>query len=381
MILAAVTAGCNTEVTPPEMRNPSFVIMDGAHNAGNAHFYWLPPVLNPPVTTGVFDATVAPTVTICALSGATCSATIATYTTVGGPGGESISVNPIDELYQVNWKTDQFNLNDAINYRITVKVGSAQLGVLDLDIANNASQFKNLTSGEYVGLVNGRTLPIKFRIEQGYLTCVPQPAGLVHWWPGENGPEDVVGGDNGTVIGTVSYAPGVVGSAFQFGNGYLRLAQNYGGTSTTEVTVMAWILVERSGPSAWQAILSSTNSSYLHFQTSTFGGAAVYTDPASAQFNEIPSFGPPPFNVWRHVALTAKSGEIRIYQNGTVISQLSNPFSYITQQDDRVLIGNGYEYARPFPGLVDELQIYNRALAASEVMAIVNAGADGVCGP
>jgi hypothetical protein len=32
-----------------------------------------------------------------------------------------------------------------------------------------------------------------------------------------------------------------------------------------------------------------------------------------------------------------------------------------------------------FPGLIDELSLYNRALSATEVMALFNAGADGKC--
>lgn len=360
---------------------PAFVISDAVHNQGNSHFYWLPPMVPQPTPTGTFDGTLSPTVTICALAGTSCSTTIATYTMTGGPGGDVITVDPVSEIYRVNWQTKLFTLNDAINYRIQVTIGAIQIGLADVDVASNASQFKNLATNEYIGLVDGRTLPIKFRIEQGFLPCVPAPSGLTHWWPGENGPEDIIGSDNGIVVGNVSYGLGMRGFAFQFGSGYLRLSQNYGGPSTAEVTVMAWISIQQAGPSAWQAILSSTTSSFVHFQTSTFGGAAVYTDPGSAQFNEIPSFAPTPFDTWRHVALTAKSGDIRIYQDGVLISQLSNPFTYITQQDDVVLIGNGYGYSRPFPGLVDELQVYNRALTAGEVLQVFNAGTDGVCTP
>jgi hypothetical protein len=211
--------------------------------------------------------------------------------------------------------------------------------------------------------------------------CVPTPSSLTHWWTGDNGAQDIIGADDGTTVGSVTYANGVVGQAFQFGSGYLRLSQNYGGPSTSEVTVMAWIQTQQSGPSAWQAILSSTTSSFLHFQTSTFGGAAVYTDPGSAQFTEIPSFGPTPLNVWRHVAMTVKSGDMRIYENGSLISQASTPFTYVTQQDDAVLIGAGYGNGRAFPGLVDELQVYSRALSASEVQQIFAAGSLGVCRP
>ena len=200
-------------------------------------------------------------------------------------------------------------------------------------------------------------------------SCTPLPSGLTHWWPGEGGSSDVIAGDNGTVVGSVTYSPGLIGQAFQFGSGHIRLSQTYGGPSTAEVTVMAWIQVQQSGPEAWQAIFSSTTGTFLHFQTSTIGGSAVYTT-GSPAFHQLPSFGPSPFGTWRHVALTAKSGELRVYENGVVVSQSGSPFPYITQRDDAVLIGAGYQNARPFPGLIDELQVYGRSLTQSEIEAV-----------
>ena len=77
--------------------------------------------------------------------------------------------------------------------------------------------------------------------------------------------------------------------------------------------------------------------------------------------------------------MTAKSGEIRIYENGVMISQLSNAFGNITAPTGSLLIGNGFQTARPFLGLVDELQMYNRALTTSEVQQVYQAGSLGVC--
>src|SRR5215510_3027752 len=45
-------------------------------------------------------------------------------------------------------------------------------------------------------------------------TCVPPPSGLVGWWPGDGNANDIVGGDNGTLQGCATFAPGEVGLAF-----------------------------------------------------------------------------------------------------------------------------------------------------------------------
>ena len=46
--------------------------------------------------------------------------------------------------------------------------------------------------------------------------CVPVVPGLVSWWRGEGSASDELGANNGSVLGTVTYGPGKVGSAFEF---------------------------------------------------------------------------------------------------------------------------------------------------------------------
>ena len=165
--------GCepNDPALAPSAAPPALAISDGAHG-GNPHFYFLPPLVHTPAATGTFDPAVSPTVTICALTAGACGVTIATYTTSSGPGGEIVSLDAADKLYRLNWKTGDFALSDAVNYRIQVFAGSVSLGFADVDVARHASEFRDLSSGDVIGLVDGRTLPIKFRIETGVVGSI-----------------------------------------------------------------------------------------------------------------------------------------------------------------------------------------------------------------
>ena len=160
--------GCDSTDQPmaPDSAPPAYAISDAAHE-GMPHFFLLPPLVDAPVARGTFDATLAPTVEICALRSSACGEIIASFTKDAGPGGEVITVDREREQYQVDWKTDEFALSDATNYRIVVRVSAVLLGYVDVDVARNASQFKNLNTNEVIGLVDGRTLPIKFRAERG----------------------------------------------------------------------------------------------------------------------------------------------------------------------------------------------------------------------
>ena len=70
-----------------------------------------------------------------------------------------------------------------------------------------------------------------------------QPVGLLDWYPAEGNANDTIGGNNGTVEGSVSYAPGVVGQSFSFANSG-DIAQSLPSLNTapsTQVTVSFWM--------------------------------------------------------------------------------------------------------------------------------------------
>jgi len=129
---------------------------------GNAHFFFLPPMVKAPTTTGTFNPILAPSVTICHLSGSDC---VGPPFTVG-----PVQVDLAGQQYKVNWNTDPATVLAGQTYRIIVSTSGVELGFADVMPVTNGSQLKNIDTGEFIGLVDGRTLPIKFRIEQG-ATC------------------------------------------------------------------------------------------------------------------------------------------------------------------------------------------------------------------
>src|SRR5215472_7589351 len=47
-------------------------------------------------------------------------------------------------------------------------------------------------------------------------SCAPPPSGIISWWRAEDNANDSVGSNNGTLLGSVTYAPGEIGQAFMF---------------------------------------------------------------------------------------------------------------------------------------------------------------------
>lgn len=150
---------------------PSRSISDGTFALGNPDFFFLPPMVknpssNPNWTAGGFNGTLHPIVHVCEMSGTT--EQTATLTSTCSDLATSVSL--ADEQYSVNWKVPS---SATVFYRLSVVAGTKVLGWADVETASNASQLKNVTTGEYVPLVDGRTLPVKFRIERYALCDVP----------------------------------------------------------------------------------------------------------------------------------------------------------------------------------------------------------------
>ncbi len=167
-----------TQAVAPSLRPSSrshYDLSDGAHG-GTPHFYFLPPMVALPHASGT-GVTVSPSVELCALDNGVCTAgPFATYTTTTGPGGVTVSSDG-NGNYIVNWHTGAFPLDLTKTYRITVKVLSTELGHCDVLLVDNGSEAKNAATGGDIVLVDGRTLPIKFRIEQGAVAIVGASGG------------------------------------------------------------------------------------------------------------------------------------------------------------------------------------------------------------
>jgi hypothetical protein len=156
VLLVAMGLACRADrASSPGL---SFLIEDGNHQ-GNAFFYWLPPLVKQQPPAGqVFSKQLAPTITI---------TNLCTGSVIRTLSGSAVQLD--DAQYHANWRTSDDNLDPACIYRLTVSVGAQQLGMADLDVVDNGKELKNVTSDDYVALLDDRTLPIKFFVGVGSL--------------------------------------------------------------------------------------------------------------------------------------------------------------------------------------------------------------------
>jgi hypothetical protein len=89
--------------------------------------------------------------------------------------------------------------------------------------------------------------------------------------------------------------------------------------------------------------------------------------------------------LWIHLAGIFDGETLRLYINGTLADETESPFANIPS-DGSFQIGrmraNGTDVPTPgFPGVIDDVRVYNRALTADEILAHYNAEAGQYGGP
>jgi len=215
-----------------------------------------------------------------------------------------------------------------------------------------------------------------FTVQQGGATtsCAPVPPGLVAWWQGEGNALDQTGINNGTLVQNTNFGAGKVGGGF-FGDitnngGYAEVPDSPSLTLTKSMTIEGWVKADSNG--GW-VLQRSTNN----FPTARAYEVRVFT--GGLQFiiwvngNQGTGISAAiPMGQFAHFAVTLddNTGRISMYINGNLQSQLT------TSQRPQAAPGASTKIGQ-MNGITDELSVYNRALSASEILAIYNAGNAG----
>jgi hypothetical protein len=223
-------------------------------------------------------------------------------------------------------------------------------------------------------------------------TCDAAPSGLVAWWPAEGNATDIIGTNNGTLIHSAGYTNGEVGQAFnlnQASSDYIQAPPSalwiFG---TNDFTIELWAnfrTYARSGvyyiPDATFIACDEGQGVVNKWMFSMFNGNltfAINSPTLNPQFLVNAPFVPA-VNQWYHLAVVRSGDSFTIYTNGVVIGTTSYHVS-IPHPNAPLTIGQseGLGYLN---GRLDEISVYQRALAGSEIAAIYNAGSAGKCPP
>lgn len=211
--------------------------------------------------------------------------------------------------------------------------------------------------------------------------CTPPPSGMVSWWTGDSSTNDIIGGYNGTLVNGAAYGPGKVGQAFSFDgtNQHVELPEPVGDFGATAFSVDFWIYTSDPGSTSGHYILGKSypdggqgwDVRYYNRTVTVEGWSFEITSDAIT------------LDEWHHIAVSATASDITLYIDGVVKGTSGRPAS-ITSTSNPFRIGYTTGFwpytGTGFNGLIDEVEIFNRALSDTEIAAIYNAGSAGKCG-
>jgi hypothetical protein len=176
LVVAALGAlvGCRDvqRISAPARISADF--SDGTVANGNPHFFLLPPLVPMPSFSGVFNSALRPVVEICQLNVDVSNLPLGCNLTLPAIIPGIVQLDLVDQQYWVDWDTGALGVGlltsaPLLFYRIQVRVapGGTAVGFADVAVVSNGGALQNVNTGQYIGLVGGRTLPIKFRLESG----------------------------------------------------------------------------------------------------------------------------------------------------------------------------------------------------------------------
>jgi hypothetical protein len=235
---------------------------------------------------------------------------------------------------------------------------------------------------------------------------ITPPSGMLAWWPADGYPTDIQGGHGMLISSGVGFAPSEVGQSFGFDGmtGYITVTDT-GDLRPAAVTVDFWFksninlpdlnhpeipLIMKLNPFDDANGASKGYDFFYQFGAigfglpSTPGGfrTIVYSTDGSTAITA---------GTWHHVAGTYDSSGQKLYLDGILVNSGAY-FGPIQYQPAALQFGTVFNTANfgaggnpnhtyYFNGQLDEIEIHNRALSASEIQAIFNAGSAGKAKP
>ncbi len=207
---------------------------------------------------------------------------------------------------------------------------------------------------------------------------------LVSWWAFENNTNDIKGLNNAELVSNVGYSNGIIGSGIQLQNGGIVEINDSQSLQLQRFTVSAWVRPDGPGPNddAFGSVIVLKALPYsgtylpisLFWSNSTkqftFVFGSIYTDKIVSR----PIFTSGKFY---HVAATYDGSTFKLYVNGKLESAQNEVVSISYDATQPWNIGSSHLYARnmgyprTWNGVIDEVNIHDRALSQDEINSII----------
>jgi Concanavalin A-like lectin/glucanases superfamily/Right handed beta helix region len=184
-------------------------------------------------------------------------------------------------------------------------------------------------------------------------------------------------GNTGTIVGARRTTSGRHGGALSFDgvDDYAAVPDAAALQLMTGMTLEAWVY-PAAGGSVWRQALLKETPNGLSYALYTSDDSARPSGFVNAAGTDMGSRGAArlPLSTWSHLATTFDGSTLRLFVNGVMVSQRWVGAA-LTASGGALKIGGNAIWGEWFKGSIDDVRVYDRALAPTEIKADIGAAA------
>ena len=247
-----------------------------------------------------------------------------------------------------------------------------------LDTTTPGWQPFTVTAADQAGNMTSKT--VEYLIGTG--VCVAQPPGLKAWWRFNSTMLDTVarlqaspsqsGGFYDNAVAAKGWTNNSTANRLVTSDG-LRLLMPSG------LTVALWVK-----PTGFSGESGTLVTKPAHYRIARYpDGTLRWAFSHTTGYNWVNTGVVIPLNQWSHVAVTYDQGLVKSFLNGKLLHthQLTGALVYGAHEYESLTIAGRNDVAATLLGTFDDVQIYDRPMAAAGVDAIARAGSGTLCVP
>ncbi|HQI28101.1 MAG TPA: LamG domain-containing protein, partial [Sedimentisphaerales bacterium] len=270
--------------------------------------------------------------------------------------------------------------------KLYVKINNAKVSYNgdEKDLARTGWQAWNIDLTKITGMSNVRSLTIGVegagatgklyfddirlspKAPQYTTPAEPDNANLIAWYAFEGDVKDSSGkGRNGVAVGGPTYAAGVDGQALRLdGTDDYVTVGSVGISGAAPRTISGWVKADNTTFTDWTNLFGFTSKpdgvAAQSFDMNKIGGTNQYGIHAYGWERTILTID----LEWHHLAATYDGATIAWYGDGQFVASEA----WVLNTQDNFQMGKrAHAAGGNFPGLIDEVRIYNKALSAEEI--------------
>lgn len=248
-------------------------------------------------------------------------------------------------------------------------------GIVIPDSNNDSLVFNPITNsnfGAYTVEIGGCSSPL--RSDTAFLTQGPSIAinnNQLRLHLKLNGSvTDATGTNATTAIGTITYAldkNNVTSGAADFNaTSYISVTHSTNMVFSNTISIAFWLKPKTYNDCRF--IDKSAGNANNFFIDQTGGSLRAYVAGKAVIINELP-----PLNSWTHITVTYLStGVLAVYYNGVLKGSTSGANAQLTSNGNNLFVGAVQGATCKVNALMDDVRIYGRELAASEIPGLMN---------